>query len=196
MANRGISPVVSYVLILALLVIIAIGSYMWATYTQERLQDKMVVTNMENQMIGLATVIENVAHGDINYTLTQTVYYPKGILEVEPEKDWIRFIVQTNSEVYPIEDRVPEALDSCTSSSIVIQDSDTSVTMSKVPFTSLYRGAVGNELGERVEMVICFPDIDLVTGGGCIGKSGPSSRVTIKKIGYAGTKPRVMVQIC
>ncbi len=196
MANRGISPVISYVLILALLVTIAIGSYLWATYTQERLQDRMVVSNMENQLTGLATLVESVAHGDINYTITQTVYYPKGLLEVEPDKDWIRFLVQTQSEVYPPSQAVPEALDYCTSSSIAIQDSDTTITMTKVPFTKLYRGAIGNELGERVEMVICFPDIDLVSGEGCIGKSGPSSRIILKKIGYAGTKPRVLVQIC
>ncbi len=196
MAKKGVSPVVSYVLILALLVTIAVGSYIWATYTQERLQDRMVVSNMENQLVGLATIIENVAHGDVNYTLTQTVYYPKGLLEVESDKDWIRFIVQTNSEVYPKTESVPQTVDYCTSTSTTIQDSETTVTMSKIPFTNLYRGAIGNELGQRVEMVICFPDIDLVSGEGCIGKSGPSSRVIVRKIGYAGTKPRVMVQIC
>ncbi len=190
------SPVISYVLILAILVTIAVGSYIWANYTQTRMQDNIVVSNMESQMIGIGNTIENVAHGDINYTLTMNMYFPRGILDVQASKDWIRFIVQTNSLIYNPVNTSPDAIDSCTDKSIIIEDNDTKINLTKMPFTNMYRGAVGNAVGERVEIVTCFPDIDLVTGEGCIGKSGPTARLVIKKVGYTGLKPKVMVEIC
>ncbi|GEM_PF-5762755 len=193
---KGISPVLSYVLIIAIVVIISIGSYLWADYSQRQFKDKLIVKDMENQMVGLDALIQEVAHGDINYTITHTVYYQTGTLRVEADKDWIMYITQANSEIYQTISASEDATDSCTSSSVTILDSDTQIKMARIPFTNVYRGASGNELGQRVEIVACFPDIDITVGEGCIGKSGPSSRVIIKKIGYSGTKPVVQVGVC
>ncbi len=195
-AKKGISPVVSYVLIVAIVVIISIGSYIWADYTQRQFKDKLVVKDMESQMVGLDTLVREVAHGDTNYTLTHTIYYQSGTMDVVAGNDWIRYITQTKSEIYKSISQTPDANDSCTSDSVTILDSQTQIKMNKIPFTNVYRGSSGNELGQRVEMVDCFPNIDIVVGEGCIGKSGPSSRITIKKIGYSGSKPVVQVGIC
>lgn len=197
MPQRGITPIVSYVLILTILIIIAVGSYIWASYMQNKLQDNVVVSVMQNEMISLGNLVENVAHGDINYTSTMTVYYPSGLLEVDPDRGWIEYITQTQSQVYPIPTELPPAsVDKCNSTASAINDTDTGITLVKLPFTHFYRGATGGYAGERVEQVVCFPDIQIVAGNGCLGKSGPSSQVIIKKIGYNGTKPVVQVGVC
>ncbi len=192
--DKGVSPVVSYVLILAILVTIAVGSYLWASYMQTQMQDKITVSTMESQMVGIENLIENVAHGDMNYTLTQTMYVPNGMLDVQPEKDWIRFLAQTHSLIYN-PTKGYELQDQC-GDVTTIQDTDTMINLTRMPFTNVFRGATGNALGERVEIVTCFPDVDLVTGEGCIGRSGPVIRIKAKKVGYSGEKPRVMVEIC
>ncbi len=164
---------------------------------QNKLQDNVVVSIMENEMISLSNLIEDVAHGDTNYTVAMTVYYPSGVLEIQPEKDWIRYIVQTQSEVYPIPDQLPAASnDKCEPDYNATKDTDTGITMVRLPYTHFYRGAIGGAAGERVEQVVCFSDIDLVASTGCLGKSGPSSQIILKKIGYNNTKPIVQVEIC
>ncbi|MCD6522794.1 MAG: hypothetical protein J7K68_03515 [Candidatus Diapherotrites archaeon] len=197
--QKGISSAMSYVMILAIVVVLSVVAYTWGNYELTRLGERPIAHNVESQFITVDQLLQNVAHGDINFTTSMELYYPKGIVQVDETKDWIKYTGQINANVYESEVETSvgsDCTDKCTSSCTVIYDSVTKVKMSKIPYTNVYRGRTGDARSQFVEIVICTSDIDLVGDQTCIGKSGPRAMITLRKSGYSGTEPEVTVRIC
>ncbi|MCK4327749.1 MAG: hypothetical protein KAW41_04700 [Candidatus Diapherotrites archaeon] len=193
--RKGVSPAVSYVLLLALVVIMSVAAYLWGTYEIQRLQDTPIAHNMESQMISVDQLIQSVSHGDINFTTRMNLYYAKGVMQVDAAHNWVKYTAQLNAEVY---DRITETPNAtCNSTTYVIQDSDTGIKMSRMPYTNVFRGGTGQG-SQAIEMVACYDDVQIEESIICKGRSGPRAQLTARKLGYNGTssKPIVEVKIC
>jgi hypothetical protein len=195
--NRGVSPAVSYVLLVALSIIVAVGAYVWGTYEVNRLQDQPIASNMEAQMVSIDQVVQSVSHGDTNFTTVIEVFYPKGVMQVDEDNDWIKWSGQLNANIYdlPIEGT---ANATCNSSTYLIQDSTTTVKMSRILYSNVFRGSTGDQSAQFVEIVACYTDIDITADATCRGKSGPRAQIIARKTGYNSTagKPIVQVRVC
>jgi len=194
--KKGISPTVSYVLLLALAVILSISAYFWGTYEITRLEDIPIAQNVQTQMHSIDALIQSVAHGDINFTSNLVLYYPKGVMQVNASGEAIKYTGQLNAKIY--EGAATGAPCACGSSCNLVQDVETLVTMVKVPDTNVYRGSSGNTESQYVEIITCYDDIDIVADNNCLGRSGPRAQLTARKIGYDTSlqKPQVKVSIC
>ncbi len=194
--RKGISPAVSYVLLLALVVIVSVAAYLWGTYDVQKLEDAPIAHNIESQMISADQLIQAASHGDTNFTATMGMYYSKGVMQVDSRHGWIKYMAELDANVY---DKVTEnANATCDSSTYVIEDSGTGIKMTRMEYTNVFRGSTGGTEKQEVEIVICNNDIQLNAAAGCLGKSGPRAEMSARKIGYNATsgKPIVEVGIC
>lgn len=194
--KKGVSPAVSYVMMLAVIVTISVAAYVWGDYEVRRLQDAPIAHNIEAQMISIDQLIQAVSHGDTNFTSTMNLYYTKGIMQVDGTRGWIKYTAELNAEVY---DRVTDAADTaCDEDTIILQDTSTGIKMTKLVYTNVYRGSTGDPQQQLVEIVACYPDIQINESSDCRGKSGPRAQLTVRKIDYnsAEGKPVVEVRIC
>ena len=195
--RKGISPAVSYVLLLALIVIMSAGAYIWGDYEVRRLQDTPIAHNMESQMVSIDELVQAAAHGDVNFTATMNLYYTKGVVEVS--NGWVKYTAELNARAY---EKVGGGNDSCDRDvhpgTYMLDDPATGVTMTKMQYTNVFRGGTEYEQRQLVEIVACFPDIEIGQAASCIGKSGPRAQLTARKTGFnAGTgKPVVEVSVC
>ena len=194
--QKAISPTISYVLLLALAVALSIAAYFWGTYEINRLQDVPIAQNMETQMQSIDALIQSVAHGDVNFTTTMVLYYPKGVVQVNASGDAIKYTAQLDAKIY--EGEAGGVPCSCGSSCYLITDVETGINMVKLPDTNVYRGSSGGVQSQYVEMVVCYADIDITADNDCIGRSGPRAQLTARKTGYdtSAQKPQVRVSIC
>ena len=193
--QKGVSPVMSYVLIVALVITVAMSAYFWANYEIDRMENIPIAHNVEAQFIAADSAIQSVAHGDINFTTYMTLYYPKGVVMLEANNDWLKYVGQINAQVYSKEAEETSVNATCCTDCNVIRDNATTIVMTKIPYTRVYRGAQGT-YNQYVEIVACYTDIDLVAASGCLGKSGPVSKLILRKTGYNNTKPVVEVKVC
>lgn len=193
--HKGVSPAMSYVLLLAIVVILSISAYVWGNYEISRLEDLPIAYNAEAQMIGIDQLIQSVAHGDINFTTVMDLYYPKGVMQVDEDNDTIKYTVQLNGKIY---EAVTGTATSCCPNCTIIQDENTGVKMVRIYYTNVFRGSTGDELAQLVEITACYDDIDIQADAVCIGKSGPRAQLTARKLGYnpSNNKPIVRVRIC
>lgn len=194
--RKGVSPAVSYVLLLAIVVIISVSAYVWGDYEVRRLQDAPIAHNMESQLISIDQLVQAVSHGDTNFTVVMNLYYVKGIMQVDASDNWIKYTAELNADVY---DRVTDTANTtCDSGTYVVQDTNTGIKMTRMQYTNVFRGSTGDPQKQSVEMVVCYDDIQLNESAGCKGKSGPRAELTAKKVGYNATAgiPVVEVRIC
>ena len=194
--KKGISPAVSYVMMLAIIVIISVSAYVWGDYEVRRLQDAPIAHNIESQMISIDQLIQAVSHGDTNFTSTMNLYYLKGIMQVDASHDWIKYTAELNANVY---DRVTDTANTtCDEYTYIVEDTDTGLRMTRMVYTNVFRGGSGDSQKQSVEIVVCYHNIQINESVGCIGKSGPRAQLTVRKIGYNSTanKPVVEVRIC
>lgn len=183
-------------MLLAIVVIVSVSSYVWGQWEINRMEELPIARNAEAQMLSIDNAVQSVAHGDVNFTTVMDLYYPKGIIQVEENNDWVKYTSQINANVYEGEaSGVPCA---CSPSCTLVEDSVTSIKMSLIPYTRVYRGSTGDSSSQYVEVVACYDDIDLVVDPTCVGKSGPRAQLTLRKLGYdsATHKPQVMVRVC
>lgn len=201
--RKGINPVVSYVMIIALVMTVSIGTYVWAQYKTDTLKDPPAVLSMKDQMLSIDSAIQNVAHGDINFTTQLEVHYPVGTLAVSGSQDSVKYFASIRGEVYG-RVNVTNLADDCKGQGgneqcdvgcTVIEDSNLGVQMARILQTNVFRGAVGTR-GQFVEIMACYDDIDIVVESTCTGGSGPYRTVKIRKVGYTQTKPKVAVGVC
>ena len=85
--SKGVSEVVSFVLILAVIIVTTLAAYLWATQSIEGLNEPGRIKSFINQMTGLDDVIRSTAHGDINFTNTFKLTAPDGFIEVREDAD-------------------------------------------------------------------------------------------------------------
>ncbi len=200
--SRGVSPTVSYVLLLAIVAILSMGAYIYGNAEIARLEDAPLGAAAESMMVSADAAIQTVAHGDINFTTVMDLYYPKGVVRVDEDNNWVKFSAQINTKTYtPITTASPGCAPlsacRCNTTSTLIEDTGTGMTMGRVLYTNVYRGALGDDV-QFVEIVSCDDSIEIYADPTCMGKSGPRSRMTVRKMGYNATssKPMVMVRIC
>ena len=193
--RKGVSPAVSYVLLLAVVVIMSVAAYLWGDYEIRRLQDTPIAHNMESQMISMDQLIQAVSHGDINFTTTMNLYYAEGVIQVDGSNSWVKYTAQLDADIYERLTETPNA--TCDSDTYVIQDGATGIKMSRMPYTNVFRGSVGTGT-QAVEMVVCYDGIQIDESETCRGRSGPRAQLTARKTGYNATesKPIVEVKIC
>jgi hypothetical protein len=190
------------VLLLAIVAILSISAYIYGNAEINKLEDAPLGANAESMMISADAAIQTVAHGDINFTTVMDLYYPKGVVRVDEANNWIKYAAQINSNVYeeitaPANGCAPLSACRCNRTSTIINDTDTTINMGRVMYTNVYRGAQGDD-SQYVEIVSCDDSIEIYADSTCAGKSGPRSRMTIRKIGYNSTsnKPMVVVRVC
>lgn len=194
--RKGVSPAVSYVLLVALVVIVSVIAYVWGQYEIQALQDAPIAYNIESQVMAADQLISSVSHGDINFTSTMNLYFNKGVFQVDAEKGWLKYTAQINAKVY--DKLTSDANETCNSSTTIIQDNTTGIKMSRMQYTNVFRGSTGGEGAQVIEIVACYDNIQIKENSICKGKSGPRTQLTARKIGYNATtnKPIVEVLVC
>ncbi len=195
--KKGISPIVSYVIIIAIVSTVAIGSYIWASNQMSQIEDYPLLIRMENQMISVENAVENVANGDVNFTTVIDLKYNKGIMKVNASENSIKYIGQLSASQYQGNvQRDADCSDSCPKDCIVSKDTETGIKMVKIPETRVFRGSTGFKTAQRFEAMACFNNTELTNSGACTGRSGPNAQLILRKTGYSESKPKVEVQIC
>ncbi len=194
--QRGVSPTVSFVLIVAIIVIASSAAYLWAYPLVNGINEPGKVKNLQNQMISLDYMIRATAHGDINFTNSYELYAPSGYLWLNDTHDKIRLTFLQKAEV--IGQMQTTANTDCGYLDDNIHDTDTNIMLAReMNLSRVYWGSKG--IGET-EIMICYNDIDLEFGGICSkGKTGsPRLLVYMKKFGIDSTtgKPKVYINIC
>jgi hypothetical protein len=187
------------VLLLAVVSILSISAYIYGNAEITKLEDVPLASNAESMMASVDAAIQTVAHGDTNFTTTMDLFYPKGLVKVDEGNNWIQFSGQINTNAYaPVTGTPDNNLSTrCNKTTAIIQDSETTVKMGRVLYTNVYRGALGTD-SQFVEIVSCDNSIEISADPTCRGKSGPRSRMTVRKTGYNQTtsKPMVQVRVC
>ena len=194
--EKGISPVVSYVMVIAIVLTTTMAAYMWAVPLSKEMGEKGRVTNLQSQMVGLDYVIRTTAHGDINFQNRYEMYFPNCFLYLNDGNDSIELRLKQESAVFGTNGTKVTVRTDCNETSEYLLDNETGIIMYKIENNShVFRGAVGFAAGDA-EIAICYPNIDLQFNNQCNkGKGGPFATIITKKIGYT-TKPVVEVEIC
>ncbi len=193
---KGVSPVVSYVLILAIVLSATMAAYMWAFPMSRELGELGRVNALKNQMIGLDYVIRATAHGDVNFTNEYEMHLQDATIRLDEDKDVIYLSFTQNTGVLGRASQ--NGSTTCNSTSNFLYDPLTLVPMFKESnYSRLFQGAAGNTAGPA-EFALCYYDVDLQWEGHCIrGKTGTGTTilVKVKKTGF-NTKPVVSIDVC
>lgn len=197
--KKGVSPAVSYVLLMMVAVTVVVLTFLWGEYQITLLKESHIPKQMETNMMEIEEKIRTVSHGDTNFSTTLTINFDKGVMQVDASRDWVKYSGNLHSGY---EGEITRSgLDyQCASNVTAIKDNETSIKMSRITETSVFRGASGSASGgaQLVEIVACFDNIDIVANSECQGRSGPRASVILRKTGFndATDKPIVEVGIC
>ena len=194
--NRGISPVISYVMVIAIVLASTMAAYMWALPLSKEMGEKGRITNLKSQMIGLDYVIRSTVHGDINFQNQYEMYFPDCFLYLDEGNNSIKLVFTQNTGVFGTNGSEVSVNVSCNASADHLLDNATRIIMFREHNTThVFRGAIGPYAG-TAEIAICYPDVDLQFGNKCSkGKNGPFSTILIRKTGFT-TKPVIEIDIC
>jgi FlaG/FlaF family flagellin (archaellin) len=96
---RGVSPVVSFVLIVAIVITTTMAAYIWASDAVKSMNEPGRIKSLINQFIALDQALKQTAHGDINFTNLFELYYPEGFLELRPGTDSLNYIFVQQARV-------------------------------------------------------------------------------------------------
>jgi hypothetical protein len=198
--RKGVSEVVSFVLVLAIMVTATMSAYIWASSSIPTLNEPGRIKNLINQMISLDSVIKSTAHGDINFTTRYEIYYPDGYFELR------NTTTNLNSSLMPVLMINQKAVIlGYTGSVATTTGCDANYSYDASTHTKMYRyttidnvyvGAQGSGPGQA-EISICYTNINVTAGSACMrGKNGPFANLNIKKVGVIGTTPQVSIDVC
>jgi hypothetical protein len=197
--RKGVSEVVSFVLIVAIMITATMGAYLWASSSISNLNEPGRIKNLVNQMLALDGTIKSVAHGDINFTSSFDLYYPDSYLEIrnatsELNSDlMIVLVIRQKAMILGYANMTSTV--PCNSN--YSYDAATHTTMYRYTTgDSVYVGAQGDGPGQA-EISICYTNINLTYAGNCVrGKTGPFANLRIKKDGLSGSMPQVSIDVC
>jgi hypothetical protein len=196
--RKGVSEVVSFVLILAIMITATMSAYVWVSANISSLNEPGRIKNLANQMLSLDYAIKSAAHGDINFTNKFELYYPDGYFELRNTTSSI------NSSLMPVliirQASLVLGYTNVSASGCgqnYSYDAATHTTLYKYTTSdNVYVGAQGEGPGQA-EIGICYTNINITFGGTCIrGKTGPFATINIKKGGVSGTMPMVSLDVC
>lgn len=201
---RGVSPIVSYVLVIAIVLTSTLIAYTWALPLTEQLGEKGKVNSYKNQMIGLDYAIRASAHGDINFKNEYEIYMQDASILLDDDNDVV-YLKFRQSAIVLGEPSI-SGYAYCTRPSNVTGDQSGQFLTDPLTNLNLYRESDSTRVfqgstGQNglAEFAICYYDIDLVWKGSCIrGTSSSTSLITIEKTGVNATtlKPIVAIDIC
>lgn len=188
---RGVSPVISFTLAVAIVLTLTVAAYYWAAGQLQGLGEPQKARALVNQMISLDYAIRETAHGDINFTTVLDMYYPSAFLLVEEQENMVTLTFFQGSQAIGFINATPAA---CCYGCDYIRDSRTGITLAREVPTQVYRGSQGGV----AEIAVCYPDIDIAFSGLCSRSgAGPQSRMYIKKAGLnASNRPVVSLEVC
>jgi len=194
--EKGISPIVSYVMVIAIVLGTTMAAYMWALPLSKEMGEKGRITNLQTQMKGLDYVIRTTAHGDLNFQNKYEMYIPDSFIFIDEGNDSIKLRFQQKTGVFGSNETAVEVKTNCNETSHWLIDNESGIIMYRLGNNSnLFRGAVGPAAGDA-EIALCYNNIDLQYSGECAkGKGGPFATIITKKISY-NTKPVVEISVC
>lgn len=99
MDNKGITPVISYVLLVGIVVITTSAAYFWAYPHIDRLGEGPKAQNMVNQMESLDYAMRQTIHGEIGFRNSFNLHIPEGSIRLEEDNDKIIFNFQQGTAV-------------------------------------------------------------------------------------------------
>jgi len=198
--RKGVSEVVSFVLVLAIMITATMSAYIWASSSIPSLNEPGRIKNLINQMISLDSVIQSTAHGDINFTTKYEIYYPDGYFELR------NMTTSLNGSLMPVLVINQKAMVLGYAGSVATTTGcDANYSYDASTHTKMYRyttvdnvfvGAQANGLGQA-EISVCYTNINVTAGSTCMrGKNGPFANLNIKKKGVLGTIPQVSIDVC
>lgn len=181
--KRGVSPLISYVLIVAVVITTASAAYLWAYPHMQKLGEGAKAKSLENQVRSLDYAVRQAANGEVGFVNYFHLYKPDGYIRVNEGDDTIAFTFRQKVEAVPnIEE--PEGMDlntTCTENSTYIKDNVTGLVLkrdSSNPY--IYKGSTGE--GGSAEILLCYPNVNLTWKGNCIrGTSSSRTSVVIEK---------------
>ena len=98
--KKGVSPVVSYVLIVSIVLVTTITAYNWALPLSKELGEQGRIMNYKNQMIGLDYTIRSTAHGDINFVNEYEMHLQdQTSIRLDKENEIIYLILQPRATI-------------------------------------------------------------------------------------------------
>ncbi|RLG21801.1 hypothetical protein DRN74_00020 [Candidatus Micrarchaeota archaeon] len=194
--ERGISPTVSFVLVVTIILLATAVTYLWAAPIISGINEPGRVRNLKNQMVNLDYMIRATAHGDINFTNSYELYAPGAFLELRPSNDSIVMTFVQKALVIGVVQKNKNT--KCSYDAEYLNDTITGIYLGReMNMSRVYWGAKG--VGDA-EIMICYDDIDLKFNGVCSkGKTGaPRILVYMKKIGVNATdnRPIVSIDVC
>lgn len=195
--KRGVSPTVSFTLILAIIITTALAAYFWSLTEIDKLGEQGRVNSFRSQMIGLDYALRSTAHGDINFQNTFELTITDATLFISPGNDTISLTFTQNSGVLG-KAAITSAESNCSNSSVnFIYDSSSDISLYRSSNnTRVFEGAKGGGKSDA-EFMICYYNVDIKWGGSCsAGRGGPRALVLMKKINITNNKPVINVDIC
>jgi len=198
--RKGVSEVVSFVLVLAIMVTATMAAYIWASASIPTLNEPGRIKNLVNQMISLDSAIKSTAHGDTNFTTKFELYYPDCYFELR------NMTTNLSSNLMPVLMLNQRSVVLGYTGSIATTtgcdvnysyDASTHIKMYRyTTIDNVYVGAQANGPGQA-EISICYTTINITAGSNCMrGKAGPYANLNIKKVGVMGTTPIVSIDVC
>ena len=144
--NRGVAPVISYVLVISIVLITTMIAYVWALPLAQQLGESGKVDNFKNQMIGLDYVIRTTAHGDVNFTNTFEMHLQDASLILDETHDTAQLRFYQGTKILG-DPNVTGKL-TCNASTEFVRDSETGIDMYRESNVSrVYMGAKGAGAG-------------------------------------------------
>lgn len=197
--RKGVSPVISYVLIVAIVVTTASAAYLWAYPHMKKLGEGAKGESLVNQIESLDYAVRQVSHGEVGFRNTFQLYVPEGGIRVNEEHNHIAFSFRQGVGVVPnVNPPEGKKIDStCTENSTYINDSVTGLILKRDPSNPyVYKGATSSP--GNAEVLLCYPNVNLTWRGQCIrGASGPRISVLMEKMNITEDgKRKVSIDFC
>ncbi|MEM4221825.1 MAG: hypothetical protein QW097_00120 [archaeon] len=192
---HGISEVISYVLVIAIIVTLTMTAYYWAVPSVIGLGEGAKVQTLWNQMKALDSFIQETAHGDIGFKQTFHFQMPKdSFIKIDENLSGILFFFRQESGIVGF---VNITGGNCSNESedIIFEPMFKLNLAREDNFSRVFKGSSGPGPG-IVEFLICYPDIEIKWSGGCSSvSSSPTTLINAKKVNYS-TKPVVELEVC
>ncbi|NYZ80172.1 hypothetical protein H0N95_02890, partial [Candidatus Micrarchaeota archaeon] len=159
---KGVSQIISYVMIVTIVLTSTMIAYAWALPLSEQLGERGKVNNFKNQMIGLDYVIRSAAHGDVNFTNEYEMQMQDAALLLNEENDVVYLVFQQRSAILGKTDETGTV--DCDAATEYLLDNSTRLNLFRDSnFTRVFGGSGG---GPGVaEFAVCYYDVNLSWGG-------------------------------
>jgi len=196
--KKGVIPVISYTLLVAIIVITTSAAYFWAYPHMEKLGEGAKSQTLLNQMQSLDYVIRQASHGSVGFQNSVTLHLPEGHIMLDQENDKIVLTYEqevSSIGVVPI-DPEEDVTHHCKGDPERINNSRTGIITRRIgEYSQVYTGAAGAP--GTAHITLCYPETNLTWAGRCIqGRGGPKTEVLIEKTEISNNQPVMEIDFC